>query len=131
MNDSLGRWLGGLDLLLAAILLGGIWGVLPTRWWLIDTIGTVLAVAFLVSAAGLLTRQAWGRRVALVVSWAVMVASLLCVTLLVWSAAHLAGLYGPIGQGGAALFGFVTLFIAPYFIAAPASKIVLLSRVNS
>lgn len=131
MNDSLGRWLGGLDLLLAAILLGCIWGVLPTRWWLIDSIGTGLAIAFIVSAGGLLTRQTWGRRVAIAVSWVVMIASLICVTLLVWSAAHLAGLYGPIGEGGAALFGFVTLFIAPYFIAAPASKIVLLSRVTS
>src|SRR5437867_3195989 len=95
---------------------------LPTRWWPIDTAAIVVALA-LGSAAGML----FANRLAIVVRYAcalVLAIGLLFIALLAISASHLAGVYGPIGQGGALLMLLVIALAIPYLIALPAAQLV-------
>ncbi|RMH12452.1 MAG: hypothetical protein D6701_13520, partial [Gemmatimonadetes bacterium] len=56
--------MGGLDAFVAMLLLIGVWGLLPARWWPVDVGATLLAMALAVAGLGLLTGQPWGPRVA-------------------------------------------------------------------
>ncbi len=115
--------MGGLDALVAMLLLVGVWGLLPARWWPVDVGATLLAMALAVAGLGLLTGQVWGPRVAKGVSAAVLSVGLLLVAALAITAGNLAGLYGPVGLGGAAILGAVALLLVPYLVVFPAAQL--------
>ncbi len=115
---------------LALLLLGGIWVALPARWWPVDTIGTALAAAFATGAVGLLLRTRWGRLLSLVACWLTLLGGMIAVTALCLTAAHLSGLYGPVGAGGALLMVSVAALVLPYLIALPALQLHLLRKLD-
>jgi hypothetical protein len=107
----------------SSLLLAGIWLLLPARWAPVDVLGSALAAAGLVSALGLVTRRHWARTFALVVSWTALLLGAVTVSALCFALAHIAGLYGPIGQGGAMLLGMVAALVLPYFIGLPVLQV--------
>ncbi len=107
------------QLLLAALIVIGIWAALPARWWPVDVIGTGLAVLHGLGALGLLSGKAWGRLVSLVASWSTLVIGATAVTLLAFVVSHLSGLYGPVGAGGALLMGTMAALVLPYLVGLP------------
>jgi len=113
------RWLAASQLLLSALLLLGIWAALPARWWPIDVFGTALALMQSLAALGLLLSKPWGRRLARVMAWAALAAGATLVTALMMTLFHLAGLYGPVGAGGALLMGTMAALVAPYLVGLP------------
>jgi hypothetical protein len=117
------RWVASAQLLASALLLAGIWVLLPARWAPVDVIGSALGAAGLLSAFGLFTRRRWARRVALCVSWAALGLGALTVSALCFALAHIAGLYGPIGKGGAMLLGVVAALVLPYFVGLPVLQV--------
>lgn len=114
---------GAAHAVLALLLLAGVWIALPARYWLVDAVGTLLAVAALASAFGLWSSRGWGLAVARAVSWLCLVVGTLCVSALALSAAQLAGSYGPVGEGGALLMATVALLILPYLVVLPALQL--------
>jgi len=122
------RWVAAMQLIVAMLLTVGIWLGLPARYALVDVLGTGVAVLYTIAAAGLLSGARWGRSLAGVVSYVALALGAITVTLLAMSAAHLAGLYGPVGSGGALLLGTVALLVLPYLIALPAVQLALLRR---
>ena len=48
--------------------------------------------------------------------------ALLC-TALAFTSAHISGLYGPVGMGGALLLGAVALLLVPYLVLVPALQL--------
>ena len=66
--------MGGLDVLLAVLLLLAVWLALPARWWPVDVGATALAMGFAAAGVGLLTSQGWAARVARVVATVALVA---------------------------------------------------------
>ena len=116
-------WVASAQSLASLLLLAGIWLALPARWAPVDVIGTVLGASGLLSAVGLLTRRRWARRVALAVSWAALVIGVSVVTALCLALAHIAGLYGPIGSGGAMLLGTIAALVLPYFVGLPVLQV--------
>jgi hypothetical protein len=120
--------LGGVDVALALLLLFMIWVALPARWWPVDVVGTLLALLLGVSGAGLLQGRPWALRVALIAGWTALGIGASLVTALAFTVSHVAGLYGPVGQGGALILFTVTLLIVPYLVALPAVQVYLLTR---
>jgi hypothetical protein len=122
------RYVAIAQLVAGVLLLVGIWVALPARWWLVDTVGTALALACLASASGLLARRAWAKRLALMISWATLVIGTATVSALCLALAHLAGAYGPVGAGGAMLLGTMAALVLPYFVGLPVLQLAWLRR---
>jgi hypothetical protein len=108
------------QLLLAVLVLCGVWLGLPARWLWIDVPLTALALACAVVGVGLLARAAWAARFLRALLWLELGCGTLIVTLLCLSIAQLAGSYGPVGGGGAVLMGTIALLILPYLVVLPA-----------
>jgi hypothetical protein len=120
--------LGAIDLAMAALLLFGVWVALPARWWPADVIGSALALAFAVAGAGLVRGAPWARRAAIVAGWAGLGTGAVVVLGLALAAGHIAGLYGPVGAGGAILLTIVALLVLPYLVVLPAAQLWALAR---
>ncbi len=112
-----------LHLGLALLLSCGIWLVLPARYLLVDVVGTLVALAALASALSLSFSRTWAVQLARAVAWLELVTGTLCVSALALSAAQLAGSYGPVGAGGAALMAAVALLVLPYLVVLPAFQL--------
>jgi len=122
------RWVAIMQLVVAAFLMIGIWFALPARYLVVDVLGTGVALLYGAAAVGLLSGAQWGRALASVASYIALGLGAVTVTLLSMSAAQLAGLYGPVGSGGALLLGTVALLVLPYLVALPAVQLALLRR---
>jgi hypothetical protein len=113
-------------LCVGCLTLAGIWIALPARYLLVDVLGTLVGLAALGAAAGVLLRRSWGLSLARGVAWLELIAGTLTVSAVAWSAAALAGSYGPVGDGGALLMTTVALLVLPYLVVLPAAQLVLL-----
>ncbi len=121
VNASRKRFLAaGLELFLALFLLVAIWFALPARWWPIDVGGTLLGCLLAIGGIGLLKNWRFGWHLSAAISWIALVVGITLVTVLAWTAAHLVGLYGPVGGGGALLLGAVAVLVLPYLVGLPA-----------
>src|SRR5262249_27088183 len=58
-----------------------------------------------------------------IAAFVVLALGLALVTALTITAAWLAGVYGPVGKGGAGLFGLLAALVAPYFVALPIAEV--------
>ena len=116
------------ELLVAILLVIGIWVALPARWWPVDVAGSVLAGVLLAGGGGLLLNRSWGRRLSIAASWLSLAIGMTTVTLLAWTAAFLSGLYGPIGGGGALILGAVAALVLPYLVGLPLIQLILLRK---
>ncbi len=112
----------------ALLVVIGVFWALPERWWPVDLPASLLALGLGASALGLLLRTSWAERVARLASLAALVVGALLVGLLAVTASHLAGLYGPVGQGGALILGLVAALALPYLIVLPAVMLAWLSE---
>lgn len=128
MSVSGRRWVAGMQLAVASLLMIGIWAGLPARYLLVDAIGTGVALLQAFAGVALLSSVAWALSLARVASWAALVIGATAATLLSLSAAQLAGMYGPVGSGGALLLGTIALLVLPYLVGLPAVQLVLLRR---
>src|SRR5687768_226884 len=99
--------LGTIDVVIGAMVLIGVWGGLPTRWWPVDVSMTLVAVLLVAGGVGLLLGARWGRPLAISAAGVGLVAGLVSFSLLVFAAASIVGLYGPVGGGGAVILGVI------------------------
>ena len=123
--------LGMSYVVMGVVLLVSMWKALQARWRPVDVLGTLWACGAGVAGALLLLRHRLGIRVAIAVSglWALMGA---CVTTaLVWSAASIVGLYGPVGSGGALILSFVAMLVVPYMLGVPVLQIYACLRTDA
>lgn len=116
------------QLLVAGLVLIGIWLALPARYVWIDVAGSGLAGLYAVSGLALLLRLGWARPFALVCSWIALALGAATVTALVFSVAHLSGQYGPVGKGGALLMGTIAALVLPYLVGLPVLQLTWLRR---
>jgi hypothetical protein len=118
--------MGALDLALGALLLVGVWLFLPIRWAPVDAGGTLLGAGFLLSGALLLRSHRLATPVAMAVAATTLAVGLSLVTALSFTVGSLAGLYGPVGQGGAVLLLVVAILLVPYLVIFPAAQLYFL-----
>ena len=122
------QWVAASQLLIACLLGVGIWVLLPARWLPVDLIGSAAALLSLLGGGSLLLRKPWGTAVSRAASWTLLCIGCVTFSALAFTAAHLSGLYGPVGSGGALLMGTVAALILPYLVGLPALQLHWLRR---
>jgi hypothetical protein len=115
--------IAGAQLLLALLVLGGVWFGLPARWLWVDVPGTALGVGAFAAAVALAKRAGWALGFARRVLWAELILGTLTASLLASAAAQLAGSYGPVGAGGALLLITIAALLLPYLVVFPALQL--------
>lgn len=117
------RLFGAADLLASFVVLLGVFAGLPSRWLPIDLAGGILGALFLSSGVALLANHRAAPLLARVAAFAALGVGMLLVLALGVSASWLAGVYGPVGRGGALLLVLVAALIVPYLLLLPAAQL--------
>jgi hypothetical protein len=117
------RLFGAADLLTAFVVLLGIFAGLPARWLPIDLAGGLLGVLFAASGVALLANHRLAPLLARVAAFAALAVGMLLVLALGVAASWLAGVYGPVGRGGALLLTLVAALVVPYLLFLPAVQL--------
>jgi hypothetical protein len=95
------RLYGALDILLALVYVWIAFSVAPSREVAFPASVSVVSALLLFAGIGLCARARWGRVVALVACWTLLVGCAAVIAALVYSSAYLRGVYGGFGRGAA------------------------------
>jgi hypothetical protein len=112
---------GIINLGVAALVAWCVFRGLPTRWWVADTGGAIVATLMAASGAALLANHRLAETVTRIAAAVVLAHGLALFAALALTASWLYGVYGPVGKGGAALFTLVALLVLPYLVVLPAA----------
>jgi hypothetical protein len=114
------------NLFVAVLAYGGIFRGLPSRWLPVDLAGIVVIALMGASGMALLLNRRGAAPLARIASVVVLAIGMVLFAALVLTASWLAGVYGPIGRGGAAIFALVAAMVLPYVIVLPAAELLWL-----
>ena len=117
---------GILNLSAAFLAYMGVFHGLPTRWMPVDVPAVVVIALMAASGIALAANRRGGERLARLASILVLAVGMLLFAALVLTASWLAGVYGPVGRGGAMIFGLVAALVLPYAILLPAAELLWL-----
>jgi hypothetical protein len=117
---------GAANLFTAVLVYAGVFRGLPTRWAPVD-VGAVVVIALsAASGLALLADRRGAVALARVSSIVVLALGMIVFAALVLTASWLAGVYGPVGRGGALVFFLVAAMVLPYAIVVPAAELLWL-----
>jgi hypothetical protein len=119
---------GFANLLSAALVTLGVFEGLPSRYRLVDGLAILLSVLLSVSGVGLVARVGWGPALGRVAAGVTLAVGLVLVGALALAAGYLAGIYGPVGQGGVVIFTLVIGLATPYLVVLPGLELYWLQR---
>jgi len=111
------------NLIAAALLVLGVFVALPARWWPVDAVAAGLTGLEFISGVALLADVRVARRLTAVAAAAALALGTGVVTTLALTASWLAGVYGPVGRGGALILVLVSALTLPYFVVWPAIQL--------
>ena len=120
------RAIGAANLTSAALVVFGVFGALPARWWPIDVAASVVSLLLAAAGVGLLAGAAWADRAARAASFVALGLGLALVATVALTASYLSGIYGPVGRGGAIILVLVAALALPYLVVMPAVQLVWL-----
>jgi hypothetical protein len=120
------RLFGAADLAAACVVLLGVFAGLPARWLPIDLAAGLLGALFLASGVALIANHRAGPVLARAAAFAALGVGMVLVLGLGVSASWLAGVYGPVGRGGALLLVLVAALVVPYLLLLPAAQLLWL-----
>ena len=108
---------------LAVFVLVGVFRLLPTRWWVVDT--GAIAVALLLGSSGLalLANAPIAERLVRAASAVVLVLGLALFSAIALTASWISGVYSQVGATGAIIFGLVAALVLPYLVVFPAVEL--------
>jgi hypothetical protein len=115
---------GAVDLLAAFIGYLAIFEGLPSRYLAVDLPAGCVIGLLGVTGVGLAVGQKWAVALARVASLVTLLAGLLLVGALILGASYLAGIYGPVGRGGAIIEVLSAALALPYLVVLPAAQLV-------
>jgi hypothetical protein len=110
----------------AALVYLGVFQGLPSRWLPVDGTAAVIIALFAAAGLGLLGRTSWAPKAAWLASAVSLAIGILLVATLALTASFLAGIYGPVGRGGALILALVAALALPYLVVLPAAQLVWL-----
>jgi hypothetical protein len=119
---------GAIDIASAIMVYIGVFEGLPARYWPVDGGAVLLIGLFGIAGAGLLAGAGWARPAAIATSIVSLVIGLVLVTTLAFTASYLAGIYGPVGRGGALILGLIAALMLPYLVALPLAQLAWLEK---
>jgi hypothetical protein len=119
---------GSSNLVVALILLGGVFVVVQPRFWGFDVPLALIALLQLSSGAALLLRSPWAARALRVSAWVSLALGLLVISLIVLSMVFLRGILGDYGVAAIAVSGLIVALLVPYLLVLPALELLWLKR---
>ncbi len=125
-NPRVARAFGVMNVAAAIVVLFAVFAALPARWWLVDGGAVILAALLGAAGGGLLAKKPWAERVARTASIAVLAIGLVLIATVALTASYLAGIYGPVGRGGAVILTLSGALAIPYLVLLPAAQLVWL-----
>jgi len=114
---------GVVNVLVALAVLGGVFRLLPTRWWVVDGGALIVAALFLASGVTLLRSMPIAERLTRIAAGIVLALGMALVTAIFGTAGWISGVYGQVGAGGAIVFGLVGALVLPYVVVLPAAEL--------
>jgi hypothetical protein len=111
------------NLVTGAVVALGVFRGLPDRYLLVDSPAVLVILLLVASGAGLVAGARWGRLCARIASAVTLALGLVLVCALALTVSYLAGIYGPVGEGGAVIFTLVLALAIPYLVALPAFEL--------
>jgi hypothetical protein len=117
---------GVADVLTGALVAVGVFAGLPARWWPVDVGAGLLAILDVAAGIALLVGVRWAPRLVRAACAVSLALGLITVTVGAVTASWLAGVYGPVGSGGALILGLVAALVLPYAVALPLAQLVWL-----
>lgn len=114
---------GVTNIVVALAFLGGVFKLLPTRWWVVDGGCLVMALLFGASGVTLLRSMAPAEKITRLAAIVVLVMGMALTTALFGTAGWISGVYGSVGAGGAIIFALVGAMVLPYVIVLPAAEL--------
>lgn len=115
---------GVLNLGVAALVAWGVLRGLPARWWPVDGGAAVVTASMAASGVALLAGHPRAEPLTRIAGLVTLALGLVLFAALSLTASWLGGVYGSLGQGGAALFLLVALLVLPYLVVFPAALVV-------
>ncbi|MES1178813.1 MAG: hypothetical protein ABUL62_31110 [Myxococcales bacterium] len=116
------------NLVVALILLGGVFAVVQPRFWGFDVPLALIAFSQLASGVGLLFRLPWATKALRVSAWVSFAVGLVVISLIVLSMAFLRGILGDYGVAAMAVSGLIIALLVPYVLVLPALELLWLKR---
>lgn len=114
------------NLFTAALFYAGVFRGLPTRWLPVDAAAVLVIGLSASSGIALLADRRGAAALARIASVVLLAVGMLVFAALVLTASWLAGVYGPVGRGGALIFVLVAAMVLPYAIVIPAAELLWL-----
>lgn len=126
-RPSLAAWLFAAgNLGIAALALGGIFGLLTVRWWVVDVPAAVGGLLLLLGAVGLAARPAWGWQAARAAALFTLAIGLSVTVALILAAGYVHGVHGVLGKGVSIAYVLLVAAALPWLIAFPTAQLVWL-----
>jgi hypothetical protein len=114
--------------LLAALVLGGVFGGLGVRWWIVDVPSIAVSVLLLGSAFGLAGATRWALPALRACAVVELALGLMTLAGLVVSVVYLTSVHGEIGRSGTVTLLLGVTLLLPYLVVYPSVQLLWLHR---
>ena len=111
---------------LAFGVLGGVFGGLGVRWWVVDVPSVAVAVLLLLSSFGLARAQRWALSALRACAVLELAIGLLAVAALAISATYFGSVHGEVGKSGTLTLLLGVTLLLPYLIVYPSVQLLWL-----
>ena len=112
--------------LLAALVLGFVFGALGVRWWIVDVPSVAVSGLLLGSSFGLVRASRWAWTALRACAVLELVVGLLAIAALAISVVYLGSVHGEIGQNGRLTLLIGVTLLLPYMVVYPSVQLLWL-----
>jgi hypothetical protein len=111
------------NLCVALFIALGVFRLLPTRWWLVDSGALIMILLLGGSGVTLLRKHRLRERITRIAAAVVLVLGLALFAAIAITASWISGVYQQVGASGAIVFGLVAALVLPYVVVLPAVEL--------
>ena len=114
---------GTANVVVAGLLVAGVFGGLPVRWWVVDVLALILAAALLTASVALTANTRWQSLAVRISAWMVLGAGLALLAALALGASFLYAVSGSLGPQSTQVLTLALALDVPYLLVYPALQL--------